>query len=69
MNREQRRKLQREEARNQRKLNKGIPKQRVDLLISCPECHSIDVKQVRPDYFECNKCGSIHHLSEMSVDL
>lgn len=44
-----------------------------NIFISCPDCKSRDVTRTRKDagkeYFRCNKCGNIHELSEMSVEL
>ncbi len=65
LNREERRKLQREQRKQQTKV-KEPP---IRLLISCPECGSIDVSQIRHDYFKCNNCGAEHITSEMSCNL
>ena len=63
-NRAERRQMAKE--KRLQKKHEFTPK--VKLLISCPDCKSIDVKQIRHDYFKCNKCGAEHSISEMTCE-
>ena len=64
-NRAERRRMAKEQ-RLQKKKEFVSP---VPLMISCPECGSRDVKQIKSDYFKCNKCGAEHITSEMACEL
>lgn len=69
INRAERRRMAREQYRQTKKIQKLIGKNNPHTFISCPDCGSKDVTQIKKDYFGCNKCHNAHHISEMSVEL
>lgn len=77
LNRAERRRLDREQrpARNQQKIVKKMIQNNIkaggtgNIMLRCPDCNTIDIKEIRPDFFRCNKCGAEHPLSELSCEL
>lgn len=72
MNRQQRRKMQREQARELKKklrAERQVEFPGAHIFISCPDCHSKDIKETKKDHFKCNACGAKHPISEMDVEL
>lgn len=71
-NRAERRKIMKEQLRQQKKIQRLIGKNNPHIFISCPECKSRDVVPVTfptKDHFKCLECGAVHELSEMDVEL
>lgn len=79
LSRQQRRRMEREYQREQRKYQKKQQKTLMErhmfdsqvnpqaMWLCCPDCGSGDLHDIGNDNYRCDKCGSVHHITQMGT--